>query len=314
MKTLIFLSILVFILAIANHKQELKKYTKQPNPISLNKNFKSAPQPPIISVRDVFISRLEDCKNYQDKENLCTYYIENNPFDLAFLHAIRGGARLDQNKDILAFNDFSKAITLFPKKDQKLLSITYECRASIYEKHKNYLNAINDISESIKNDFSIERVLKRANLYILAGKYIDAIDDCNSVLKKEPQSKIAYYTRTLAITRLNYLNIAQKYNNNAEYYSFKNFNTTLPQYDEVDYTYSRQSNKIQAPKFKSRMPEVYYNSRMPEVYYNSTLKGDRSIIYDSRGTRIERDVYGPGIGEDEYGRQVRVKESYGAEY
>lgn len=156
-----------------------------------------------------------ETKNLKEKEALCSYYIENKPFDFVFLYTFRGATRLDQNKNNEAFDDFTKAIIFFQnskvqEKERKTISMAYMYRSFIYVKYKNYQNAIDDISESINKDFSTEKVLKRADFYILAKKYINAIDDCNLVLEKSPLSGIAYYTRGRAMVGLNYLEQAEK--------------------------------------------------------------------------------------------------------
>lgn len=76
---------------------------------------------------------------------------------------------------------------------------------------RDYRNAILALSEAIRlNGRFIEAYLKRCEAYIAIGNERAALEDCQTILRHQPDSAIAYYYRGRARQRLGYIDAAIK--------------------------------------------------------------------------------------------------------
>jgi len=145
-----------------------------------------------ISVNSETFSSLGDQYfNNGDYERAISSYIESIRLDNKNVHAYfrLGYIYSTLSEYVLADSYYSKMVEIMPE-------YAYIIRATEYGRKHEYNNAINEISEAIKNKIRVnDNYLLRANYYYSKGDYEKALSDVEFYMKKNPNTVEAYLSR-----------------------------------------------------------------------------------------------------------------------
>lgn len=123
-----------------------------------------------------------------------TKAIEQSPESMKYRFLnYRGKAYLKQGDIESALSDFSRSISLNPKKE------AYTERGKIYFEKRSYSLAISDFSKAIEISPSQELYKLRGESYLFQQMYDEAIDDGTQLVNLEPDNSESYNLRLQAL-------------------------------------------------------------------------------------------------------------------
>jgi tetratricopeptide (TPR) repeat protein len=134
--------------------------------------------------------------NWPAMIRLCNQLMESNPNN-AELYATRAQAHFQQGNDEKAILDSTSAIDL----DSRSF-LAYQIRADAHRMKRNYSQSIVDATMSIKIHPNVDAYVARIKSYMQTGKYKQAIEDSNNIIKMSPDNAFAYGTQAVAYVSL----------------------------------------------------------------------------------------------------------------